>query len=291
MLPGLTGVSAVQPWSTGGPGAQSGYETIARAVLSLLDKTMKGAAADGGFRPPDGVTIERHGPGRGASAVDGTAYVDSRVVITSDGWQLAGDFAHPRESAARTPTVLMLNKANGDRRVYAELARELARRGIASLRLDLRGEGESTNLGSFVPGVPNVAIEHAERDVVAAVEWLHGQPAVDSARLGAVGASYSGELMAVAARAGARARAYVALSPGSLSLETIDGIDANRTPWWILRSRNERFLRDVVDSARARSRTARVSEVAGAAHASDMLVSRPELVREIADWLATALRR
>jgi len=293
LLPALTGVTAVQPWSIGGAGAQTGYETIARAVLALLDKTMQGAAGGGGFRPPDGVAIERHGPGRGVSAVEGMAYVDTRVMITSDGWQLASDFVQPRETSPRVPTVLMLNKANGDRRVYATLARELARRGIASLRLDLRGEGESTNLGSFVPGVPNAAIEHAERDVAAAFEWLRGQGVVDSTRMGVVGASYSGELMAMAARgvARARARAYVALSPGSLSIETIDGIDPTGTPWWILRSRNERFVRDVVDSTRARSRSARVSEVGGNAHASDMLVSHPELAVQVADWLVTALRR
>jgi hypothetical protein len=97
--------------------------------------------------------------------------------------------------------------------------------------------------------------------------------------------------MGAAARAGGKARAYVALSPGSLSMETIDGIDASGAAWWVLRSRNERFVRDVVDSVRARSRAARVSEVDGNAHASDILASRPEVAVEIADWLAVALRR
>jgi hypothetical protein len=81
----------------------------------------------------------------------------------------------------------------------------------------------------------------------------------------------------------------VALSPGSLSAETIDSIDPSGVAWWILRSRNERFVRDVVDAVRARSRTARVSEVEGNAHASDMLMSHPELAGEIADWMRASL--
>ena len=109
--------------------------------------------------------------------------------------------------------------------------------------------------------------------------------------MGVVGASYSGESMAAAWRAGARARAYVALSPGSLSAETIGAIDTSGARWWILRSRNERFVRDVVDAVRARSRTATVTEVEGSAHASDMLVSNPGLAVQIADWFAAALVR
>ena len=291
MIPSLAGVSPVQPWSVAGPAAQDGYEAIAHAVLALLDKTMKGAPRDGGFVPTAGMEIVRHGPGRGVSAVAGTSFTETRVTLSSDGWQLAGDLVHAPSSSSRAPAVVMLNKANGDRRVYAEVARELAVRGIASLRLDLRGEGESTNLGSFVPGVPNEQIRNAHRDVIAAVRWLRARPGVDTARLGVIGASYSGEEMAVAARAGARASAYVALSPGSLSAETIDGIDASGARWWILRSRDERFVRDVVDAVRARSRTARVTEVAGRAHATDMLISTPTLAGEIAQWLEAALGR
>jgi len=290
MIPALVGISSVQPWSIAGPAAQAGYEAISRVTLALLDKTMKGAAADGGLTPTPGVEVVRHGPGRGASAVEGTGFADTRVTFPSDGWQLIADFVHPSASS-RVPAVLMLNKANGDRRVYASLALELARRGVASLRLDLRGEGESTNLGSFVPGMPNDQLRDEHRDVIAALQWLRAQPAVDTTRIGVVGASYSGEAMAVAARGGARAVAYVALSPGSLSAQTIDGIDRSGAAWWILRSRDERFVRDVVDGARARSRTARVTEVAGHAHATDMLVSTPTLAREIAEWLTMRLAR
>jgi dienelactone hydrolase len=291
MIPGLLRISNVQPWSIGGRVAQSGYEAVAQAVLGLLEKTMRGAAHYGGFHPADGVQVVLHGPGRGVSATDGTRFRDTTIAIVSGDWKLAANFTHPEGRAARVPAVLMLNKANGNRQVYAWLARELARRGIASLRLDLRGEGESATIASFVPYVRNVALERAEDDVVAAMRWLRGQAAVDSARIGVVGASYSGEVMALAQRASATASAYVALSPGSLSTQTIDEIDDRRVPWWILRSRDERFVRDVMEAARTRSRTARVTEVPGRAHATDMLISNPNLNARIADWLAQVLGR
>jgi hypothetical protein len=97
--------------------------------------------------------------------------------------------------------------------------------------------------------------------------------------------------MAVAARAGLRARAYVALSPGSLSERTIADIDSSGVPWSIIVSRNERFLRGIVAAVRERSRTATIMEVDGRAHASDILVAHPELSVTIADWLAEHLRR
>jgi alpha-beta hydrolase superfamily lysophospholipase len=46
----------------------------------------------------------------------------------------------------------MLNKTAGDRDIYRNLAMQLAERGIASLRLDLRDHGSSINQGQFIPG-------------------------------------------------------------------------------------------------------------------------------------------
>lgn len=299
LLPELVGITAVQPWSEGSPAARGGYQTIARSVLTLLDKVLQGAPGDGSLagaryvRQPSGratpVTFSRHGPGRGVSATAATSFVDDTVVIASDGWRLIGNMVRPA-TGARTAAVLLLNKANGDRRVYARLARELARRGVSSLRLDLRGHGESTNLATFVPGLANAASEGEERDVAAALRWLRAHQLVDSTRIGVVGASYSGEAMAVAARAGDGARAYVALSPGSLSEETIAGIDLGTVPWLIAVSKNERFLRGVVAAVRERSRSASITELDGAAHASDILVTHPDLATGIADWLAARLK-
>jgi dienelactone hydrolase len=290
MIPGLTGVKDVQPWAIGGPQARRGYETLTNGVVALLNKMLSGAPGNANQWVTRDVRLTRHGPGRDAASTSDAAFTDDRVEIASGRWRLVGNVVRPT-GAGRVATVLLLNKANGDRRVYAHLARELASRGIASLRLDLRGEGESTNIATFVPGLANAALDSAERDVVAALRWLRSRRYVEPGRIGVVGASYSGEAMAIASRLDGPAAAYVALSPGSLSAQTIDAIDTAAVPWWVLRSKNERFVRDVVDALRARSRTARTTEVDGAAHATDMLVVHPELAAEIAEWLRTALDR
>lgn len=67
------------------------------------------------------------------------------VTLESEGWAIRGDLTLPRNREP-APGVLLLNKAAGTRLAYEALAPELAANGMASLRLDLRGHGESINM-------------------------------------------------------------------------------------------------------------------------------------------------
>jgi len=214
-----------------------------------------------------------------------------RVEIPNDGWNLIGDLTVP---AADHPVaaVLMLNKAAGDRMVYADLARHLADRGIASLRLDLRGHGESVNLGVFTPGEHrrDPLIWDAEGDVSAALTYLRSDPRIDAIRIGIVGASYSGEEMAEAGRLAGYAQAYVALSPGSFDDLSIAGIDASGVPWLFVASRDERFLQEITAAVRAQSNTVELIILPGSSHATDLLIEHPSLAERVAVWLDHRLR-
>lgn len=216
---------------------------------------------------------------------------ETRIAIESRGWHLVGDLRLP-DSEGPLAAVLMLNQAAGDRTAYVELAQHLADRGIASLRLDLPGHGESTNLGRFVPGEQRRSplIWDAEADVIAACQYLASHERIDANRIGIVGASYSGEEMAEAGRLGGYASAYVALSPGSFRDESILGIDDSEVPWLFLVSRDERFLREITASVRERSRTVEMVIVPGTAHATDILSAHPDMAERIAVWLASRLR-
>jgi len=215
----------------------------------------------------------------------------TRVVIESEGWLLVGELTLPRDGT-EAPGVLMLNQADGNRTAYASLAGLLADRGIASLRLDLRGHGESTNLGHFTPGEHRLdpMIWNAERDVLAATGYLRRHPRVDVERIALVGASYSGEEMAEAGREEGYAQAYVALSPGSLSDASIAGMDASGMPWLFIASHEERFLQEITAAVQVESESAEVLLLPGTAHGSDLLGIHPELAEHIADWLAARLR-
>jgi hypothetical protein len=81
-------------------------------------------------------------------------------------------------------------------------------------------------------------------------------PRVDPARLAVVGSSYSGEAMMEAGRATGWAAAYVGLSPGSLSDESIAAIDRERLPWLLVVCRDERHLKEVEKALRGPERVA-----------------------------------
>lgn len=216
---------------------------------------------------------------------------ETQVDIDSNGWQLIGDLNLPG-LATQLPAVLMLNQAAGDRAVYAQLARQLADRDIASLRLDLPGHGDSTNLGAFVPGeLPrDPKIWDAEADIQAAVEFLKRHERVDADRLAVVGASYSGEEMAEAGRQNGYAAAYVALSPGSFSEVSVQGIDLSGVSWLFVTSRDERFLQDIRAAVSEQSNSVEQVIVPGSGHATDLLEQHEDLAERIAIWLCTQLQ-
>ncbi len=164
--------------------------------------------------------------------------------------------------------MILLNKAAGNRKVYESLARELAKIGIASLRVDLRGHGESVNKGKFDPHVPvqqRISLEGEENDVCASFRYLKVVAGVDARRIGFVGASYSGEVMMVCARKDGYGKAYVALSPGSFSKESMEAIDPSGIPWLFIRSTQEKskVMKESFSALREKSNTAQFMEVGG----------------------------
>jgi dienelactone hydrolase len=223
-----------------------------------------------------------------ASAQRSQSFTEQRVIIQSEGWQIVGDVALPA-SKTPLPAVIMLNRANGNRAPYAVLAEQLVRNGIAALRLDLRAHGESTNLGRFIPGKNVEILRFSEQDVLAALSFLKKDKRIDPARIGLVGSSYSGEEMMEAGRAGGYVAAYVALSPGSLTDESIADIDAKKLPFLLVVARHERHLKEVAQAFRDRSRTGEFWELSGTEHATGLLTDHPGLAERLAVWFRQKL--
>jgi fermentation-respiration switch protein FrsA (DUF1100 family) len=67
--------------------------------------------------------------------------------------------------------------------VFTRLARELCDAGIAALRFDFRGSGDSEGVFS------EVTIEREVEDARAALRWLRARPDLDSRRIGLLGCS------------------------------------------------------------------------------------------------------
>jgi len=219
-------------------------------------------------------------------------YTEKTVIITNDGWQLHGDLILPA-AAQSFSIVLLLNKANGNRQAYAQLAQQLAKRNIASLRLDLRGHGESINKGKFIPfdslNNANMQLGETYKDVMAAYRYLQAIHGADTNKMACVGASYNGENMMIAARQLKYALCYVALSPGSFSDESISKIDSSGAAWLFVKSQDEMSMRDFEKYVFAASKKAEIIIVAGTAHATDILSVYPGISVQIADWLKAHL--
>ncbi|MGL4237702.1 alpha/beta hydrolase family protein [Tabrizicola sp.] len=94
------------------------------------------------------------------------------------------------------PVVLLLHGFTGsrdelpvtgtDEGVFSRTARLLAEQGIASLRIDFRGSGESP--GTFA----ETTYEGQVADALATLDWLEANPAVDGQRLAVLGWSQGG---------------------------------------------------------------------------------------------------
>ncbi len=95
------------------------------------------------------------------------------------------------------PAVLMLHGFGSFRdevgNMYQRLAAELGQRGIASIRIDFRGWGESGG------GMENSTLTGMVEDAATAYDYLLTQPFVDSAHLGVLGFSLGGRVAIVTA--------------------------------------------------------------------------------------------
>lgn len=224
------------------------------------------------------------------------------LALTSEGWTLHGDLATPGEGQAMA-FALLLHKAAGNRTAYAEMAHAMAEMNIASLRIDLRGHGESTNLGAFDPELsryfdandPAVTrnfelIRAGDRDIVAVLKWIRMQPSFAHLPLVVVGSSYTGEEMAEAGNEIGYADVYVALAPGNFSEESIRSIDASAVPWLFVRAEKELpFFPALFESIRDGSEAAEIRVLPGAGHATDLFGTNPGLHLELIEWIQAQL--
>ena len=104
-----------------------------------------------------------------------------------------------------------------------------------------------------------------------------------------VGAGYSGEEMAEAGRMYGYGQAYVALSPGSFSEESIQAIDSSGVSWLFITSKGDRFLQEITAVLQEQSQTVERVMLPGTRHATDMLEAHPDMAERVAVLLAQRL--
>lgn len=114
---------------------------------------------------------------------------ETPVAFASGGQQVVG-MLHLPGTPGRCPAVLMLHGYTGSKhethRIFVQEARSLAREGIASLRFDFRGCGDSG--GEF----HEMTVSSMCADARIALAWLSARPEVDGGRVGLLGMSLGG---------------------------------------------------------------------------------------------------
>jgi dienelactone hydrolase len=119
------------------------------------------------------------------------------VVRTAQGLSLSGTLTLPNARSGKAPAVVTITGSGAedrDERIvmvdgyrpFWQVADTLARRGIATLRLDDRGVNGSD------AGPPNATSADYADDIRAALAYLRGRPEIDGSRLALVGHSEGG---------------------------------------------------------------------------------------------------
>lgn len=123
--------------------------------------------------------------------------VRESVVLENEGQKIFGIFHRPISKGPH-PTVLMCHGLAGHKtgrfRLYVHLAERLSKLGIASLRIDFRGSGDSE--GHF----SDATIGSEVSDAVLALNHLRESPYVDPRRIGIFGRSVGGTVALITAQ-------------------------------------------------------------------------------------------
>lgn len=134
-------------------------------------------------------------------------YVSEAVTIpTTRGYTLAGTLTRPKGSTARVPVVITISGSGPQERdsrltgvrgyqIFRDVADTLGRRGIAVLRYDDRGVGESGGASSR----PSATSVDFADDVLSVAAYLRTRPDIDGTRIALAGHSEGGIIAPIAA--------------------------------------------------------------------------------------------
>lgn len=125
-----------------------------------------------------------------------THEIRESVTLINKNQKIFGILHRPRKIAA-APAVIFCHGLGGDKsgrhRLYVRLAEDLAKKGIASLRIDFRGAGDSE--GHF----QDMTIDSQVSDVLVAVKFLQAHPNILHDKIGFFGRSFGGIIAIIAA--------------------------------------------------------------------------------------------
>jgi dienelactone hydrolase len=170
---------------------------------------------------PVGSAVKHTGEIRLLGASDAPYTAEAVSIPTPRGYTLAGTLTRPK-GAAKVPVVITISGSGPQERdsrlapvpgyaIFRQVADTLGRRGIAVLRFDDRGVGES---GGAATRASATSADFAD-DVHAVIAWLRARPDIDGTRVALAGHSEGGVIAPLVAARDPRVRAVALLAgPG-----------------------------------------------------------------------------
>ena len=145
--------------------------------------------------------------------------VRDMTLTTPDGYVLKGALTIPPQPGPR-PVVILAHQFQANGSGWKPLADLLNAKGIATLAMDLRGHGQSTQkAGQTVAVIPDflisgqaVGFDQIPADLAQAAAWVRKQPRINPRRLALAGSSL-GAFASLLAAPAIRPVAVLALSP------------------------------------------------------------------------------
>lgn len=224
------------------------------------------------------------------------SYAAERVVDLSapDGLKLKATYF---PAATAGPGVLLLHQCNRQRKVWDDLARQLAAAGIHVLTLDYRGFGESG--GDRVDAVPPAEAQRIQRekwpgDIDAAFAYLVSQPGVKKDTIGVGGASCGVQNSVQAARRHPEVKSMVLLS-GATDVDGRKFLRTAKVPAFFSYADDDEFRPTVLITPWLYTLTGTAEKAlvhyGTGGHGSDMFPVQKQLPKQIGDWYVQTLIR
>ncbi len=220
---------------------------------------------------------------------------------SKDGWTLRGLLRVPPTASPgrKVPAVVMVHGAKHDQQTYHEMAPELAKQNIATLRFDWRGKGRSIAPGKALYGInmPSEESVNTYLDVEAAIDLLASQPEVDASRIGLLAATAGTGFALRAANGDERIQTVVLLTSNRAPTgEAKEFLSQGGKPGFFIASRedlnyNRGSLAEETRQAYSYSsnKDSQFLLYDDAGRGSEMLKTKPELARMVLRWFAEKL--